>query len=138
MCWSCVRGELEEGGPVTVTAEHLAVGQLIRRLYATDWGTCGGPLHITLDDNNVEDSSLDFCEADARRCAADGLYGDDCLFTEADLALCLDIIDGMRAMPSTADRSLAAVADGQFPVGTLVLVDARWPGAIVVGSRWPR
>jgi hypothetical protein len=34
---------------------------LVRALYATDHGSCGGCLHIVLDDGNVSDGNVQWC-----------------------------------------------------------------------------
>lgn len=54
----------ENGGRIPwpkVTDEMEEAAALIGALYANPAGGTGGPLHITTDDNNVEDSNLAFC-----------------------------------------------------------------------------
>lgn len=43
------------------TDEMIECAAYIGALYANPAGGTGGPLHVTTDDNNVEDSNLDFC-----------------------------------------------------------------------------
>lgn len=47
-----------------VTDEMKEAAALIGALYANPAGSTGGPLHITTDDNNVEDGNLEFCRKD--------------------------------------------------------------------------
>ena len=41
-----------------------ALQTLVERLYALPNCALGGPLHIVVDDYNVRDSDLDFCEGE--------------------------------------------------------------------------
>lgn len=47
-----------------VTEEMREAAALIGALYANPAGGTGGPLHIVTDDDNVEDSNLEFCSKD--------------------------------------------------------------------------
>lgn len=44
----------------------IALREASKRIYETFEGGCGGYLHIILDDGNMRDSDLEFCEQDAR------------------------------------------------------------------------
>lgn len=112
MCWTCVADEYEEAGlPVpdweeTIRALHANESHRDLVVAIGDWYeiplcSVGGPLHITTDDNNVDDRSLDFCEENLERYRRGGGYKDpDCPpLTEADLDLGQSIIDGLRALP---------------------------------------
>ena len=63
MCWSCVRGEMDEAGltEVVVTDDMVRIAQLIEAFYQLPGCSVGGPLHITVEDNNVTDHNLEFC-----------------------------------------------------------------------------
>lgn len=58
MCVVCYT-ELTGGTPPPMTDEMRATRELVRAIYATDWGKTGGPLHIHLDDMNLEDHFFD-------------------------------------------------------------------------------
>lgn len=137
MCWTCVLSEVREVGTVTIEGDHVALGPLIRKLYATEWGSVGGPLHIVLDDSNVQDHNLDFCQAEVEGRE----HWTDPAMNDADRALCLDIIDRLRFLPTDADRAVAIqeAHDGNpSPPGVMYMVDARWPDNLVLAQRWPR
>ncbi len=57
-CWE------EYGNPRLKTPLVLEAQPLIRAVY--DWHLAGGNLHIVLDDWNLEDANLDFCEKQVR------------------------------------------------------------------------
>lgn len=57
MCYSCYE---EYGKPAIVTDEIRQAAKLIEKVY--DFSGVGGHLHIVLDDWNISDDSLDFCD----------------------------------------------------------------------------
>ena len=65
MCWECIEDAGAENEPLT--AEMAELVDLIAEFYDmpdTEDGrgmTCGGPLHIVLDDSNVNDSDIVWC-----------------------------------------------------------------------------
>lgn len=64
MCYSCYE---EYGKPTIVTDEIRQAAKLIEKVY--EFSGVGGHLHIVLDDWNLSDDSLDFCD---RYIARDG------------------------------------------------------------------
>lgn len=54
MCWDCVHHYVSDGR-VTMTDDMREVAILVDAIYSTPWGTTGGPLHIYLDDFNLDD-----------------------------------------------------------------------------------
>lgn len=65
MCDGCIRGYLEEEGRTEFTPEELAPYTLvllaIAGYYQLPGCGVGGPLHIVLDDLNVEDEHIQWC-----------------------------------------------------------------------------
>lgn len=57
MCCACWQ---EDGAPQIDNERVRGIQPLIREVY--DHHCAGGNLHIALDDNNLEDYNLDFCE----------------------------------------------------------------------------
>lgn len=57
MCYSCYE---DYGKPTIVTDEIRQAAKLIEGVYG--YADDGGHLHVALDDWNLNDSSLDFCE----------------------------------------------------------------------------
>lgn len=45
------------------------LNDLVYKFYTFEGCLCGGPLHITLDDGNVRDSDLNFCEKELKKSA---------------------------------------------------------------------
>lgn len=58
MCLSCWK---EAGSPTELPENVDELIQLIKELYATEMGGAGGPLHIVLDDWNLEDDNIEWC-----------------------------------------------------------------------------
>lgn len=54
-------------GPVSDRPTVPDVMPLVWALYDTEHGSCGGHLHITLDDGNIEDSNIEFCIREAAK-----------------------------------------------------------------------
>ena len=112
MCFGCVIREYEEAGlpepDLHQTAIDVAADPALSRIVADialmyqipECGT-GGPLHITTDDTNVDDRSLDFCEKEVRGAPLrDGEHQADILtLSEHEKALCLRIIAALRPLP---------------------------------------
>lgn len=71
MCWNCVHEyykadgvEWDDDFPFKLpdpTPEHVEIMKLMWEFYQLPGCSVGGPLHITLDDCNVEDHCLEFC-----------------------------------------------------------------------------
>lgn len=136
MCWSCVEDYMAAEGrevdwesgatpPVRLDLRELMIE--VTQWYR--WHPTGGPLHIVLDDSNVEDGALDFCELELtsrtlwdreRRTWGERVpLGDPRLDLTQDynrplppdqLALGRLIIARFRAIDSLADRALVTVA----------------------------
>ncbi len=59
MCWQCVQ---EAGGDTLEdTPEVRRVARMVADFYALPGCNVGGPLHIVIDDYNLEDQILDWC-----------------------------------------------------------------------------
>lgn len=57
MCWDCVVAE--GGDEIVLTDYHKSICNLIWEWYsACDENTCGGDLHVQLDDHNLDDHFL--------------------------------------------------------------------------------
>lgn len=68
--WELATGYFAKNTP----SEVEAVIDLARAYYAKPGNSCGGPLHIVLDDYNLEDEHIAFCRAEAERVGdADGV-----------------------------------------------------------------
>jgi hypothetical protein len=61
MCFSCYR---EFGSPKIINEKTIYASKLIDEVYKYE--ETGGCLHIVLDDFNIEDRSLSFCENDIK------------------------------------------------------------------------
>lgn len=60
MCSNCVREYMLDGDEVPpLTGEMRFVANLISVFYTLDGCSVGGPLHVVLDDYNLEDNHLD-------------------------------------------------------------------------------
>lgn len=62
MCMSCWA---ERGSPEIINKSTVKAAQLIEGVY--DHHGAGGSLHIVLDDWNLSDASLDYCETEISR-----------------------------------------------------------------------
>ena len=106
MCRSCY-DRYTQGTPPAMTPRMAETAELIAHLYSFPWGSSGGPLHVTLDDMNLDDTQFD---SDHRRmlvghgngrgtvtCDYDlsGLYPD---LLDEDWELCLAIFDRLAEM----------------------------------------
>lgn len=114
MCGGCVTAALEDDGPVTITADMLAVAAKVSELYAAPWGACGGPLHVQLDDFNLDDAFVSTPRArvgfmkwvaEWRRDRRDG-------FDEVGAALCMEIHSGLIPMSEAERNVTVAIAHG--------------------------
>ena len=115
MCFGCVIREYEEAGlpepDLHQTAIDVAADPALSRIVADialmyqipECGT-GGPLHVTTDDTNIEDHSLDFCEEMVLGTHDwDGYPGPHSTYhldlSEDEKMLCLRIIAALRPLP---------------------------------------
>ena len=57
MCENCYPKDFK---PISNERVNLAI-QLIKILYESEHGSCGGVGHIVFDDNNIDDNCIDFC-----------------------------------------------------------------------------
>lgn len=65
MCYGCYE---EYGAPTTASEAARRAAALVNRVY--DFSMVGGNLHIVLDDWNIEDSNLDYCDGVLRNLEA--------------------------------------------------------------------
>lgn len=89
-----------------VTPMMVEAAAYIAALYAHPAGGTGGPLHVTTDDHNVEDSSLEFCRGHLKVWTPH----DDDLDMERVLALSewiLDLLDPMTLAERQVSISIA-------------------------------
>lgn len=98
MCWSCVREEMQEAEvtEVAVTPEMIEIAGLIEQFYLLPGCSVGGPLHITVEDGNIEDGNLAFCRQALVRFNA-GSYHEQYRTIERD-ALGIQILDRLGAL----------------------------------------
>ncbi len=63
MCYQCVEEYAKDEGltDVSVPAELKPLVERIRAFYELPDCSAGGPLHIVLDDTNVEDDHIEWC-----------------------------------------------------------------------------
>ena len=59
MCMGCWD---KYGRPIIVNDKTEAALALVRQVYDVPYGGAGGHLHIVLDDWNLEDSSIEYCQ----------------------------------------------------------------------------
>ena len=103
MCMNCYA---EAGAPRIVNEATLRAAKLVAELYATDYGGCGGNMHIVTDDWNLEDDNVAFCAACA---AADGtllereIAAAFVAMTEDERASALALWDGFLLPDGTTD-----------------------------------
>ncbi len=64
MCENCW---IERGGHSIVNKRTIKGSNLIADLYATEDGGAGGYAHVVVDDDNLEDRSIDFCLESAEK-----------------------------------------------------------------------
>ncbi len=65
MCMTCYA---EAGAPCIVNEKTLAAAELVRQLYATEYGAVGGTMHVVTDDWNLEDDHVAFCVKESQNC----------------------------------------------------------------------
>lgn len=124
MCRSCVRGDMEEAGVtyVAITDEMQSLARLIEEFYQLPKCSTGGPLHITTDDNNVDDSNLEFCRKQIDKDENDPWYGDE---TAEDKrrrrALGTEILDRLAALSIVERAVVCAMHHGDRWA---------WPGTV--------
>jgi hypothetical protein len=58
MCLNCWQ---EAGSPTELPPNANDLITMINELYSTEKGSTGGPLHIVLDDWNLEDDNIEWC-----------------------------------------------------------------------------
>jgi hypothetical protein len=61
MCQTCYK---DYGSPKIITPATLEAAKLIEEVF--EWSSGGGNLHIVIDDWNLDDDSLDFCDTEIR------------------------------------------------------------------------
>lgn len=68
MCMGCINADFEQDEIEAAKRcpEVLRIRDLVKEFYTLPGCFTGGPLHITTDDTNIEDSHLDFCESECR------------------------------------------------------------------------
>lgn len=89
-------------GEIVPMRAIIALREASKRIHETDEGAAGGALHIILDDDNVSDHNLDWCERQAREEMAESgpeLY--------AEYMICLTLL---RLFPDE-DSRLAALGE---------------------------
>lgn len=85
MCLNCWE---EAGSPTELPENADELIQLIKELYATEKGGTGGPLHIVLDDWNLEDDNIEWCMFRMIESSEDREYfGEDILRLSIKIAL---------------------------------------------------
>ena len=127
MCWGCTEGDFEEAGldfdlaaaraQVSADPALSRVAADIALLYQIPSCGCGGPLHITTDDNNVEDGSLTFCEEMVLGTHDYGSWpGKPSTWhleaSQADKDLALRILAALRPMPLHVRSLVCALGSG--------------------------
>lgn len=95
MCVDCVE-KFTDGEDILMTENMEALVELIHELYGTY--PTGGPLHIQLDDYNLEDRFITYNHINA-----DAIAPPDKM---ADMALCLELMELMMDM-TVAQRATA-------------------------------
>lgn len=125
---------------VELDTRHFVAARAVQAIYDTEWGSVGGPLHVVIDDDNVDD---EFLTEDNVRTAVDGWkqWNMDLQdrFVEVD-ALTFGCAEALRELPTEADRVVAV----EFPwlmlppvPGTILHLDDNHErvacGAAVVG-----
>jgi hypothetical protein len=99
MCHGCLRNyDAQSALPASPEMERVA--QLVRDLYDMDEGICGGPIHVQLDDFNLEDQFMD------------GIYESD--YSEEIKTLARQILDGLRPMTLPQRAATVGVGHGMF------------------------
>jgi hypothetical protein len=102
MCEHCL-DEITEGKRPPVTDAMRDLAGLCWDWYRMPGNDTGGPLHITLDDMNVEDSNIEFCRTN-------GLGPDGFWPPERD-ALLTQICDGLLALSEGERAMVVHIAD---------------------------
>lgn len=82
---------------VVVTSELMALVAKIEAFYRLPGCGVGGPLHITVEDQNIDDHSLDFCRATLAGGTIAATYHAEGKTPERD-ALGTAILDGLAAL----------------------------------------
>lgn len=128
MCWGCVAEAFqEEGAPwdwsdgalPPVPVQYAPICRAIRAFYQTRDGIDGGPLHVVLDDTNVEDSSIKWSldQLDAEEGTRE--------WTDQTVVTCRAIGAALLGIRSLALRALivqvSAYSDPQRPPGPGVI-----------------
>lgn len=99
MCYSCYE---DYGKPTLVTPEIQEAAWLVEKVY--EFSAVGGNLHIVVDDWNIEDSSLDFCD---RYIDAEGY---DC--PQAQIKAELACLDAFRKLSVPHRAAALAIHEG--------------------------
>ena len=103
MCRRCVD---EYGGfDVDITPEMHTVANMITLFYRLPQCSTGGPLHIVVDDFNIDDACIDFCEKSLAES-----YGHWAWSKSAE-ALGRRIIDGLRPLTLAQRAAVLWAAD---------------------------
>lgn len=66
--------------------------ELARQIYRMPEGRCGGPLHIVLDDGNIETEHIQWC--------VDYINSDECDASAEMKELCLKCADALLRLPA--------------------------------------
>lgn len=90
------------------TEEENEFAKLVAWLYGTSWGTVGGPLHIVLDDHNLEDAHIQYCAAEVK---VDNGFE----LTEDDVVKCKRIIEILLKTPFRERLALMEHAESLNP-----------------------
>lgn len=103
MCEGCVEDYMAEEGLATleVPPDLEPLVARITAFYELPGCVCGGPLHIVLDDTNVEDCNIDWCLAPER---------DRAHYPPTVWEAAATIAADLRAIPSLAMRAAVTVA----------------------------
>lgn len=88
----------DDGEPVEAEA-GLAAAKLIYAVHRHVGGQAGGHLHICIDDGNMRDGDLDFCEG----LIAKNKYG----YPKAQIKTEKACLDALRAIKRESDREVA-------------------------------
>lgn len=109
MCSDCWASEY--GSPAEWTAQTARFLELHRELYRELDCSTGGPLHIVLDDWNIEDDSLAWCRENL---PADLEWYEDALRADIE-RVCLELLDIMDGWTLAQRASALAFEEGAVP-----------------------
>jgi hypothetical protein len=99
--------EVHDGGWPALTGLMVQVARAIQDLYAQEGCETGGPLHVVVDDDNVNDTSLVGC---ARFCDPDDWAEDR--FSDEVYNLSIAILWGLSAMTEIERLVVVEMAHG--------------------------